>query len=383
MKPILGLLLSCIILNAYAQNDACESRHCLSIVDAGSTGSRLHTYAYDLDNNHYPIHINEIWVKKIKPGLSALDLNESTINDYLTRLLDDAPQKKMPIYFYSTAGMRLLSNAKQQLANETIRHWFDENQQWSLMEAKTINGQEEGVYGWLAINYQLGNFDDTNSAKHIPVGVLDIGGSSVQVTFPVTNMGGINKADLYSVDAGGHHFVLFAHSFLGLGQTLVSQQFFDKKSCFADGYQLPNNGVGKGDAAGCQRDISQLINNVHGVNPIVNRPLAQNPMESWYAIGGVSSFVDDPIFSAENGQFTNRDLREQVDTKICHQLWQDVSAQYPDNDFLYEYCLLSAYYYALMVDGYGLKAEQTIHYIASGQGADWTMGVVLHQQGHS
>ena len=69
----------------------CEHHQCLGIVDAGSTGSRVHLYTYDLDEQKTPINIVEHWSKKIKPGLASLSPEQATINAYLTELFSDGP----------------------------------------------------------------------------------------------------------------------------------------------------------------------------------------------------------------------------------------------------------------------------------------------------
>ena len=80
----------------------CEHHQCLGIVDAGSTGSRVHLYTYDLDEQKTPINIVEHWSKKIKPGLASLSPEQATINAYLTELFSDGPNvHSFPIYFYA------------------------------------------------------------------------------------------------------------------------------------------------------------------------------------------------------------------------------------------------------------------------------------------
>ena len=209
---------------------------------------------------------------------------------------------------------------------------------------------------------------------------MDMGGASVQVTFPVEHTEQLDPNDIVSVDISGRHLLLFVHSFLGLGQTVLSQQFLDIKSCFAVGYQLPSGLIGNGDASACQHEVSKLINNVHEVNHRIQPAIAKNmATNTWYAIGGVASIAGDMPFSFNNKQFTNQGLLDQADNKICHQSWQSLDAQYPNHDYLYGYCLFPAYFYALMVDGYGISPEQPINYIPSGQGADWSLGVVLQR----
>ncbi len=364
------------IFNAHAERAVCQQRHCLAVVDAGSSGSRLHIFAYDVDSNNTPVKIYELWSKKIKPGFSALEPNQGAIDTYLNNLFANAPEHNIPVYFYATAGMRLLPQPKQQLYYQALQQWFSRETQWQLIDSKTITGREEGVFGWLAVNYQLGGLNGIDKPL---VSVMDMGGASVQVTFPVQDVASINHEDLVSVDVSGRHLELFVHSFLGLGNTVLSQQFLDQESCFATGYQLPSGQLGKGDASSCQHRVSQLVNAVHGVRGIVQPALASNTAHVWYAMGGVASIAEDKPFSFANNQLTSQNLLQQADNEVCHQQWQELQGQYAHNEYLYGYCLFPAYYYALMVDGYGLRPEQPIHYLSSGQGADWSLGVVLRQ----
>ena len=376
-RGLLVLICWCIGANVYAETTICQQRHCLAVVDAGSTGSRLHLFAYDLDSNQHPMIINELWSKKIKPGIATIDPNQDSINAYLNQLVGNVTEQNVPLYFYATAGMRLLPESRQQLYFNALRQWFGSQTQFKLMDVRTITGREEGVFGWIAVNYQLGVFNDS-TAKSL-VGVMDMGGASVQVTFPVQDVEKIDKHDLLTIDIDGRQYVLFVHSFLGLGQTVLSQQFLDVTSCFANGYKLPDDSAGTGDASACQRDIAQLINNVHEVGRIVKPVMARNANQSWYAIGSVVSLVEDKPFNFEGNQFTNQGLLEKADTEVCHRPWRDLHTEYPDNEYLYAYCLFSSYYYALMVEGYGLQPEQTVNYIPQTQAADWALGVVLHQ----
>ncbi|AHE66831.1 multidrug DMT transporter permease [Legionella oakridgensis] len=364
-------------IEAYSlREQPCQQHHCVAIVDGGSTGSRLHIYAYDLNEVNSAVDINEVWSKKIKPGFATLDANQESINNYLNALFTDAPQQNLPVYFYATAGMRLLSEPKQAMYYQKLRHWFANNPQWQLMESKTITGSEEGLFGWLAVNYQLGALTDKSKAF---AGVMDMGGASVQVAFPVENTTNIDKSNLIDVDVYGRHVKLFVHSFLGLGQTVFAYQFLDSPSCFSNDYQLPNGSLAEGDAASCQTGVSKLINNVHDVGQMVKPVIAENPVNAWYTMGGLTNLVEDKPFHFENNQFTSQRLLEQADNEVCHKPWKELLDGFPGNDFLYGYCLFPSYYYALIVNGYGIQPEQPINYLPSSKNSDWTLGVVLHQ----
>ena len=120
------------------------------------------------------------------------------------------------------------------------------------------------------------------------------------------------------------------------------------------------------------------MNQVHGVSKLIQPLLASNPVDSWYSIGGISNLADSSFFHFEHSQLTNQSLIQQADSQICSQPWDDINQQYPDDDYVYQYCLFSAYYYALMVDGYGIYPEQIVNYLPPQQNIDWTTGVVLY-----
>lgn len=353
----------------------CEQQHCLAVVDAGSTGSRVHIYAYELDEKNTPAAIKELWSNKITPGFSTLQPKQRVIDGYLRSLFARAPVDHIPVYFYATAGMRLLSQAKQHALYEALEQWFLGQPQWILKADKTITGNEEGLYSWLSVNDYLGAF----GAKPKPVvGVMDMGGASVQISFPVHDTAGINPRDLQSVDIGEQHITLFVHSFLGLGQTILFEQFLDSPVCFAEGYQLPSGADGKGDGYACQAKVSKLITEVHLVNQIVPPILKKNSVRDWYTIGGLSYLLtkNTSVFPFNQEPFTMNTMLQQADNYYCRPSWEHLQIDNPENELLYENCLSPAYYYALIVNGYGISPQQPINYLSSS--GDWTLGVVLH-----
>lgn len=373
------LLLTCFFAinpSLQAQNLAnpCDGRQCIAIVDAGSTGSRLNLYVYDEDQNKTPINISKFWSKKIKPGLGTIESNKSTIDAYLSTLLADAPVKEMPIYFYATAGMRLLSAEKQAAYYQEIQQWFTQKNEWTLMSAKTITGNEEALFDWLSVNYNLGNLQ---SEKEESVGVMDMGGASVQIVFPIKQKQATDNSQV-EVDVNGKHYVLSVHSFLGLGQTEMSHQFLNAPACFTTNYPLPDGQLGMGDAKTCKTQISSLLNAVHAVNKAIQPLLTENAVDTWYSIGGISNLASNKPFSFENHELTLNQLLEQADSEVCHKHWDALNSQFPNDEYLYQYCLASSYYYALIVDGYGLQPTKTINYLPPEQNIDWTTGVVLH-----
>lgn len=374
------IFISCFFLintNVNAQTASCSDHQCITVIDAGSTGSRVHIFSYDLDKTNTPINIAELWSKKTKPGFATLESNQSTIDAYLTTLLTGAPVQHMPVYFYATAGMRLVPQAKQKIYYQNLNNWFKQQADWQLIDSKTITGDDEALYDWLAVNYHLNTLKSSSKQS---IGVLDIGGVSTQIAFPLQKDSNpnLNRGSQIELDLYGQHINLFIHSFLGLGQNEMTHQLLDSTACFTNNYPLPDGEVGQGNAPECAEEVTSLINGVHKANSVVQPTLTNNPVNSWYAIGGIANLAESKPFQFPNNQLTTQDFLQQGNNLACHQQWEELSSQYPTNEYLDAHCLLPAFYYALMVNGYGISPSQAVNYVPSAQNLDWTMGVVLH-----
>jgi Golgi nucleoside diphosphatase len=164
--------LLCVQSALFAASTDCKKHHCIAIVDAGSTGSRAHIYSYDLDQTQSAVNVIEVWSKKIKPGLATIDANPSAVKSYLDTLFAEAPDSKMPLHFYATAGMRLLPQPQQKALYDLVQSWFAGQSRWDLKSARTISGKEEGLFGWVSLNYQQGALGNLAKA---PSGVMDMG----------------------------------------------------------------------------------------------------------------------------------------------------------------------------------------------------------------
>lgn len=341
-----------------------ESASLVGVVDAGSTGSRLHVY---MGKPAY----KELSSKKISPGLATLDATPEAIDAYLSKLFKDAPQK-MSVYFYATAGMRLLPYDKQDKIYALVQDWFAKRH-IKLIEAKTISGQEEGVYAWLAANKHLKNQGvDPNKS----LAIMDMGGASVQVVFPVAQAR--NASDYIKVTVDGEQKTLFVHSFLGLGRELVMSQMLEKNVCYSEGYPMPDKSLGQGDAYACSQKVSVLVNDVHEASKVVKPAVyAEETDKDWYVIGGLAYLAAEKPFKTSQNEFTTQQLLTQADSALCHRSWSEVKDNYGTMYGLSRACLSASYYHALLSDGYGLSSQEPVHLVPNGSGMDWTMGVVL------
>lgn len=194
------------------------------------------------------IHTGKKWNRKIKPGLATFLLSPQKIGKhhlrYLLQLASAVVPKsqhhRTPIFLHSTAGMRLLDLKDQQRILDSICSYLTSNSDFYLPECthhiNVIDGDVEGLYGWLAVNYLQGSMDHPEDHQHgkghTTYGLLDMGGASTQVVFqPNTteieehqnNLFRINLYELPTSQDGTYsqpervEYNVYSDSFLGFG----------------------------------------------------------------------------------------------------------------------------------------------------------------------
>lgn len=213
----------------------------VSMIDAGSTGSRIHVYKFN-NCGAAPELEDEVLFKmtaKIEgqsSGLSAYKDDPEKAAESLDSLLDAALEKIpdslkacSPIAVKATAGLRLIGPEKSNKILDAVRHRIETKYPFPLVSKEEngvaiMDGSDEGVYAWITTNYLLGKI---GGPDHSPTAaVFDLGGGSTQIVFEPTfeglSSGGMPEklADgdhKYELDFGGRKFSLYQHSHLGYG----------------------------------------------------------------------------------------------------------------------------------------------------------------------
>lgn len=194
------------------------------MIDAGSTGSRVHVYSFDTSSSP-PVLINEEF-KMLKPGLSSFDTDTVGAAESLDPLLklafDTIPKDKhscSPVAVKATAGLRLLGDVKSSAILKEVRRHLEEDYPFPVVEDDGISimdGSDEGVYAWITTNYLLQNIG--SSKKLDTAAVFDLGGGSTQIVFEPKNGEKVLSGDhKYEIEFGGRKFVLYQYSHLGYG----------------------------------------------------------------------------------------------------------------------------------------------------------------------
>lgn len=158
------------------------------MIDAGSSGSRLHLYEFEPRILQSRDELNQAvsgrrlsvpicksrWTQRLRPGVHSFVVSGGTHNltealhDYLnpllefaTTLLHDKRQdwSQYPIFFRATAGMRMLSLEQRQATLKIIRDYFANHTEFWFEDefARVLSGEEEAIFDWAGINFAMGN----------------------------------------------------------------------------------------------------------------------------------------------------------------------------------------------------------------------------------
>ncbi|PVG04099.1 hypothetical protein CPB86DRAFT_803661 [Serendipita vermifera] len=177
------------------------------IIDAGSSGSRIQLYSWldarvvqaKLQGPHLASlpfvekgtkdPLNSVF--KIEPGLSKFGSDPEGIFEYLRPLIEHAKDEvpphlhpETPIFLLATAGMRLLPEKQQEAVLRKVCQYFRDYTNFIVDETsiRVISGEEEGLFGWIAVNYLTEGFS-TDPRHGGTYGFLDMGGASTQIAF--------------------------------------------------------------------------------------------------------------------------------------------------------------------------------------------------------
>lgn len=229
------------------------------VIDSGSSGSRIQVYSWE-DPDHQksgedpsvltsPPRIiqKSDWAKKISPGISSYnDKVDRAWQDHYADLMKFAegiiPEDKhqeTPVFVLATAGMRMLEVSKQQeLLSEVC----------SSLQGKTnfyvpncdqfvqiIDGETEGLYGWLGLNYLMGTLSNFDVGKeHESIGFMDMGGASTQIAFVPSadqiekHKDDLSKVILRNINGQTQEWNVFVETWLGFGANQARGRYLDQ-----------------------------------------------------------------------------------------------------------------------------------------------------------
>lgn len=135
------------------------------VLDAGSTGSRIHIYRFN-NCNGAPILEDEVF-HAIKPGLSSYEdkpkESAQSLSSLMKLAMENVPlelHSKTKIVLKATAGLRLLKKGSGDVILRHVREYLKTFPFILTADAVEImDGKDEGVFAWITVNYLLDNFN--------------------------------------------------------------------------------------------------------------------------------------------------------------------------------------------------------------------------------
>ncbi|KAG0230623.1 Guanosine-diphosphatase [Actinomortierella wolfii] len=196
------------------------------MVDAGSTGSRIHVYKFNYCRATPELE-GEVF-EHLEPGLSSYNEDAEGAARSLDPLLDLALKTvpaflhtSTPIAVKATAGLRKLGEVKSERILAAVRRRLENHYPFPIIADQGVvvmEGADEGVFAWITVNYLLDRFNSLT--KKPTVAILDLGGGSTQVVFEPKLVDGHSIAQgshRYPLQFNGNDYILFQHSYLGYG----------------------------------------------------------------------------------------------------------------------------------------------------------------------
>ncbi|MBW0528629.1 hypothetical protein O181_068344 [Austropuccinia psidii MF-1] len=323
------------------------------------------------------------WQLKIEPGISSFVDHPQDLKQYLKPILDHAlsliPPNQVsstPFYLLATAGMRLLSKSQQALILDTLCHNLTNQYQFFINDCKDhiriISGEEEGEFGWIAVNYLMNGFHpNKNLQNSTPTfGFLDMGGASTQIAFepdyfqPTHHSDNLINLTLRLLDGTPLFHSLFVTTWLGFGTNMARERYSQsllqhhlkqsvnlnhktnqKKpqdisdSCLPDSLFIPSPSSdyqfkGTGNFNDCVKSLFPLLNknatcldepclfdgkHVPPINFSVNHFIGIS--EYWYSTQDLWSM---------GGTYNSVKFQEKA-IQYCHQNWNEILQDYKSN----------------------------------------------------
>ncbi|CDS11642.1 hypothetical protein LRAMOSA03905 [Lichtheimia ramosa] len=243
-----------------------ENRHYGVVVDAGSSGSRVYVYSWE-DFEHTKSSLLPVdlrgripvvergdaqglkWTRREEPGISTYGSRPQEVSEHLKPLLDFAAevvpvdqQSSTPLFLMATAGMRLLPEEERHAVLNASCNYIRDTYSFAVddcdQQIRVISGEDEGIYGWVAVNYLMGGFDMsvTNTLNsHHTFGFLDMGGASAQIAFePEHHQREAHSDDLrtivlHTLDGQQVEYDVFVTTFLGYGSNEARRRYLEER----------------------------------------------------------------------------------------------------------------------------------------------------------
>ncbi|URD99822.1 GDA1 CD39 family protein [Musa troglodytarum] len=371
------------------------------IIDAGSSGTRIHVFGSKGESGAIPSLVpGSMAVMRVTPGLSSFSGEPERAGASLEELLEFAKGKvakdrwrDTEVRLLATAGLRMVDMAPRERILESCRRvlrlsGFRFKNEW----ATVIPGSDEGTYAWVAANYALGSLGGDPEKT---TGIMELGGASAQVTFVSSET--LPPEFSRVLTFGKTTYNLYSNSFLHFGQNAAHESL--RKL-------LNSRDIKTSDVS---RQEGTLVNPCspkgysHGGNFSECRSTALSLLQKekdncLYQLCHLgSTFIPKMrgnFIATENFFYTSKffglsptsSLSEMMHAgeEYCEQDWSKTKKKYhsADEEDLSRYCFSAAYIVALLHDSFGIPLDdKRIEYTnqVGDVEIEWALGAYIVQ----
>uniref|UniRef100_A0A3Q0T5G1 Ectonucleoside triphosphate diphosphohydrolase 3 n=1 Tax=Amphilophus citrinellus TaxID=61819 RepID=A0A3Q0T5G1_AMPCI len=365
------------------------------VIDSGSSRSNVYLYEWPGEKKNETGIVTETLNCKVE-GESLSHIMKRVhpkCMDSVTRSIPPEKRSTTRLFLGATAGMRLLHEKNAQRANDILgdlREYLS-SLPFMFQNASIITGQEEGLYGWVTVNYLMGNLVEKNiwNAYVRPegattVGSMDLGGASTQIAFAVQD--DLKGPDYMHVKLYGYPYNVYTHSFLCYGKNEAEKRVLDKvvqqssnpqniiNPCYPEGFNItlkassiydtectkkPKNynssqeftlfGVADSDSCG------KVVKSIFDFKTCSSSQCSFNGVEQPPVAGDFMAYAGF-FYTAKallmNGTTDLDQFNASVRT-FCHTKWTTVSF----DKYLRTFCYAAHYVFTLLADGYKFDRE--------------------------
>lgn len=387
---LLGWFISSVRRNSTA--DVNSSQGYAILIDAGSSGSRLHVHKYTFHGSSEIPSVEPSLNLKQKPGLSSYSQEPhkaaESLRDLKAFAQKTVPERdwaQTPLLLHATAGLRSIPGNESERILASVREelstWgFKFQPEW----ARIISGSEEGLFGFIGVNLLRGVFKP-GMKEEDTYGVVEMGGASLQVTFcpSLDKLTAQEKAQLFPVTLGSSTVLVYTYSYLGYGleKAIQSTRTVSFAQIEASGNPCvlkASQHSGTGNFPECREMIDKAL--FHSAHKCAACGFVGNfqPDIRGKRLFAIENFYYTPSFFGIDGNSLS--ALEKKGSEWCGLPYETVKKQDLTAGDINKYCFSSAYIPAVLL-ALGLSPDEVEKNVVvaksiNGTSIDWALGAV-------